>query len=128
VSALHHAHLIVHSLQLPVNIKCLVGLDLHLPYAVTRCDALLNRRLKLIAPRTTPAVTIAVVVAAEEVALGFRALLHRERYVDRFKEIFFERGVQGYDVVDIALDILGIQSAQEVAEAVSRADNQNMPD
>jgi hypothetical protein len=108
------------SLQLSVYIKSLVRLDLHLPYAVAGCDTLLNRRLELIAPRAAPAVTVTVVVTAEEVALCFRALLDCERDVDGFEQVFFERGVQGYDVVDIALDILGVQSPEKVAGAVSK--------
>jgi hypothetical protein len=107
------------SAQLPVHVKGLVRLHLHLPYAVARCNALLNGRLELIAPRTAPAVAIAVVVAAEEVALCFGALLHRERDVDGFKQVLLQRGVQGYDVVDVALDVLGVQAAEEVAGAVS---------
>jgi hypothetical protein len=109
------------SLQLPVHVKCLVCLDLHLPYAVARCDAFLNGRLELVAPRTPPAVAIAVVVAAEKVALGLGALLHRERDVDRLEQVFFERRVERYNVVDVALDVLGVQAAEKVTGAVSGA-------
>jgi hypothetical protein len=106
--------------QLPIHIKRLVRLDLHLPYAVARRDALLNRRLELIAPRTAPAIPIAVIIAAQKVALRLCAFLDRERDVDRLEQVFFERGVQGYDVVDVALDVLGVEAAQEVAGRVSR--------
>jgi hypothetical protein len=109
------------SLQLPIYVKSLVRLDLHLPYAVARCDALLNGRLELVAPWTPPAVAIAVVVAAEEVALGLGALLHRERDVDRLEQVFFERRVERYDVVNVALYIFGVEAAEEVAGAVSGA-------
>jgi hypothetical protein len=109
------------SLQLPIYVKSLVRLDLHLPYAVARCDALLNGRLELVAPWTPPAVAIAVVVAAEEVALGLGTLLHRERNVDRLEQVFFERRVERYDVVNVALYIFGVEAAEEVAGAVSGA-------
>jgi hypothetical protein len=108
VSALHHPLPRCPSLQLSVNVKRLIRLDLHLPYTVAGCDTLLNRWFEFIAPRTAPAVSIAVVVATKEVALSFRALLNCERDIDGFEQVFFERGVQGYNVVDVALDILGV--------------------
>jgi hypothetical protein len=104
-------------LQLPVHIKRLVCLDLHLPYAVAGRDALLNRRLELVAPRTPPAVAVAVVVAAQEVTLRLGAFLDSEGDVDRLEQVFFQRGIEGYDVVDVALDILGVEPAEEVAGA-----------
>ena len=58
----------MHS-QLPVHIKSLVGFDLHLTDAITGRDAFVDGRLKLVAPRTPPAVAVAVVVAAQKVAL-----------------------------------------------------------
>lgn len=70
--------------QLPVHVKGLVRLDLHLTDTITRRDTLLNGRLELIAPGTSPAVPVAVVVAAEEVALGLRAFLGSERDIDGF--------------------------------------------
>ena len=58
----------MHS-QLPIHVKSLVGLDLHLAHTITRRDALVDGRLELVAPRTPPAVAVAVVVAAQKVAL-----------------------------------------------------------
>lgn len=101
--------------QLPVHVKGLVRLNLHLTDTITRRDTLLNGRLELIAPWTPPAVAVAVVVAAQEVALRLGALLHGKRDVDGFEQVFFERGVELDNVVDIALDVLWVQSAQEVA-------------
>lgn len=108
------AHAAVHP-QLPVYVKRLVRLDLHLPNPLTRCHTLINGRLELIAPRTPPAVSIAVVIAAQEIALGLRALLDGERDINGFEEVFFELGVQADNVVDILLDVLGVQTAEEVA-------------
>ena len=71
-------------LQLSVHIERLIRLNLHLPDPLTGCHAIFNRRLELVAPRTPPAITIAVVVAAEEVALGLRAFLGSERDIDGF--------------------------------------------
>jgi hypothetical protein len=110
----------VHS-QLSVHIKRLVRLDLHLPYAITRRDALLNRRLELVAPRTPPAISIAVIIAAQKVALRLCAFLDGERDVNRLEQVFLERGVEGYDVVDVALDVLGVEPAQEVAGRLAGA-------
>lgn len=64
--------------QLPVDVKSLVGLEFHLPHTLAGHDALaiLQRRLELVAPRTPPAVTIAVVVAAQEVPLRLAAALN----------------------------------------------------
>lgn len=101
--------------QLTVDVECLVRLDLHLPNPLTRRHTLLDWWLKLVAPRTPPAVTIAVVVAAQEVALRLRALLDGEWDIDGFKKIFFERRVQAYNVVDVLLDILGVEAPEEVA-------------
>ena len=101
--------------QLPVHVKSLICLDLHLTDTITRRDTFLNGRLELVAPRTSPAVAVAVVVAAQEVALRLGAFLHGKRDVDGFEQVFLERGVELNNVVDIALDVLGVQSAQEVA-------------
>jgi hypothetical protein len=103
--------------QLPVHIKSLIRLDLHLADTITGRDTFFNGRLELVAPRTPVAVAVAVVVAAQEVALRLGAFLHGQRDVDGFEEVFFERGVERNDVVDIALDVLGVQSAEEVARS-----------
>ena len=55
--------------QFSIDVKSLVCLDLHLTDTITRRDTLVNGRLELVAPRTAPAVTVAVVVAAQKVAL-----------------------------------------------------------
>jgi hypothetical protein len=101
--------------QLAVYVKSLVGLDLHLAYAFARRYALLDGRLEVVAPGTPPAVAIAVVVAAQEVALRRRAALHRQGDVDGFEELLLQRGVELDDVVDVLLDILGVQPPQKVA-------------
>lgn len=102
-------------LQLSVHVECLIGLDFHLPYPITGRHTLVNWRLELIAPRTPPAIAIAVVVAAQEIALRLGALLDAERDVDGFEEVFFECRVQADNVVDILLDVLGVEAAEEVA-------------
>ena len=101
-------------LQLSVHIKRLVRLDLHLPYAVAWQHALLNGRLELIAPWTPPAVAVAVVVAAQEVALGLRALLCSKRDIDGFEQVLFERGVQTDNSLDVLLDVLRVEAPKEV--------------
>lgn len=72
-------------LQLPINIKRLIRLDLHLPNPLTRCHtlSLINWRLKLITPRTPPTIPIPIVVAAQEVPLRLRAFLYCERDIHR---------------------------------------------
>lgn len=95
-------------LQLTVYIEGLVRLDLHLPDPLTWRHTLINWWLELVTPWTSPAVSIAVVVAAQEIALCLRAFLHAERDIDGFEEIFFQRGVQADNVVDILLDILWV--------------------
>jgi hypothetical protein len=79
--------------QLSVYIKSLIRLDLHLTDPVARRHTLFNCRLELVAPWTPPAVAVAVVVAAQEVALCFGASLHGKRYIDGFEEVFFQRWV-----------------------------------
>lgn len=102
-------------LQLSVHIERLIRLNLHLPDPLTGCHAIFNRRLELVAPRTPPAITIAVVVAAQEVALGLRALLGGEWNIDGFEQIFLQLRVQADYVVDVLLDILGVEAPKEVA-------------
>jgi hypothetical protein len=102
-------------LQLSVYVKSLVRLDLHLPDPLTGRHTIVNRRFELIAPRTPPTVSVAVVVAAQEVALGLRAFLGGERDIDRFKEVLFERRVQADNSFDVLLDVLGIEASEEVA-------------
>jgi hypothetical protein len=101
--------------QLPVHIERLVGLDLHLPDPFTGCHTIINRRLELIAPRTSPAVSVAVVVAAQEIALGLGALLGGERDIDGLEEVFLKRRVQADNSLNVLLDILGVEAPQEVA-------------
>lgn len=103
--------------QLSVDVECLVCFNLHLSYAVTRCDplALLYRGFKFIAPRAPPAITISVIVTAQKVTLRPGALFDGERNINGFKEVFSEVGVQAYKVVDVLLDILRVQAAEEVA-------------
>jgi hypothetical protein len=105
--------------QLPVHVESLVRLDLHLTDTITRRDALVDGGLELVAPRTPPAVAIAVVVAAQEVALGLGAFLDGKGNIDGFEQVLLESRVQRDNVVDIALDVLGVQPAQEIAGCLS---------
>ena len=107
--------------QLPVYVESLVRLDLHLTDTIARRHALVDGRLELVAPRTPPAIAIAVVVAAQEIALGLGAFLNGKRDVDGFEQVLLERRVQRDNVVDIALDVLGVQSPQEIAGGLSVA-------
>lgn len=101
--------------QFSIHIKSLICLDLHLPDPFTWRYTILDRRLELVAPWTPPAIAIAVVVAAQKVALRLGALLGGERNINRFEEIFFELRVQADDMVDVLLDILGVEAPEEVA-------------
>jgi hypothetical protein len=105
--------------QLPIHVESLVRLDLHLTDTIARRDALVDGGLELVAPRTPPAVAIAVVVAAQEVALGLGAFLDGKGNIDGFEQILLESRVQRDNVVDIALDVLGVQPAQEIAGCLS---------
>lgn len=102
--------------QLPVDVKGLVSLELHLPHALARHDALaiLQRGLELVAPRTPPTVTIAVVVAAQEVTLGLSATLDRKRHVDGLEQVFGERGGELAKAVDVLGRVLRVKTAEEV--------------
>jgi hypothetical protein len=102
-------------LQLSIHIERLIRFDLHLPDPLARRHTIFDRRLELVAPWTPPAITIAVVIAAQEVALGLRAFLGSERNIDGFEQIFFQLRVQADYVVDVLLDILGIEAPKEVA-------------
>jgi hypothetical protein len=107
-------HVIVDS-QLAVHVKRLVCLDFHLSDTVAGRHAFVYGGLEFVTPRAAPAVAIAVVVAAQKVALRLAALLDRERYVDGLEQVLFERGVEGDDVVDVVLDVLGVEPPQQVA-------------
>ena len=102
--------------QLSVDIESFVGLDFHLPYAVAWCDtlSLIHRRFKFITPRAPPAVPITVVIAAQEVSLRLGAFLHGKRDIDRFEKVFGEVGIETNKVVDVRLDVFGVEPAEKV--------------
>lgn len=93
-----HAALVV---QFAVDVKRLVGLDLHFADALpghgtltgplvsaaaahaAQAAALVQRRVKLVAPWRAVAVAVAVVVAQQVVAPRLLAAPHRQRLVDR---------------------------------------------
>lgn len=109
--------------QVPVDVKGVIGLELHLPDALAGHDALavLERRLELVAPRTPPAVPIAVVVAAEEVSLRLAAALHGERHIDGLEQLFGEGRGELAEAVDVLGRVLGVEAAEEVpGRGVSR--------
>ena len=101
--------------QLSVYVERLVRLDLHLPDPLTWRHTIIDWRLELVTPWTPPAITIAVVVAAQEITLRLRALLRGERDIDGFEEVLFQLGVQADNVFNVLLDILGIEAPKEVA-------------
>jgi hypothetical protein len=103
--------------QLSVDIKSFIGLDFHLPDPLTGHNTLtvLDRGLKLVAPGTPPAISVPVIIAAKKVSACFRAFFHRQRYIDGLEEVFGQIGVQGDEVVDVPLDILGVEAAEKIA-------------
>ena len=84
-------------LQLPINIHPLSHPDLQTPHPLTRLYApffILNRRLKLVAPRAAPAITIAVVIAQQILPTRLLAAPYLERLVHRGEEIFGQVGCE----------------------------------
>lgn len=81
--------------QFPINIKRLIRPHLHLPHPLARDDSIVQRRVKLPAPRAAMAVAVAVVVAEEVVAAGLLAAPGLERLVDGGEEVFGEGGDEG---------------------------------
>lgn len=65
-----HAALIV---QLPIHIEGLVGRNLELPHPLAGNRAILQWRIKLIAPGRAVAVPVPVVIAEQVIAVGLRA-------------------------------------------------------
>lgn len=123
-----HAPLVV---QLPIDVKGLVGLDLHLAdsligdgaftstLAASRADtahaALVQRRVELVAPWRAVAVAVAVVVAEEVVSAGLPAPLDGEGLVDGREEVFGQVRGQGDDGVEVLARVFRIQAAEEIA-------------
>lgn len=87
VPKVHTAHspLVV---ELPVNVKCLIGRDLEFSHSLTRDGPVFKRRVEFIAPGGTVAVAIAVVVAEEVVATRLCAAADFQRLVDGGEEVF----------------------------------------
>lgn len=123
-----HTALVV---QLPVNVKGLIGLDLHLAHplvgdralagalAAAGPDAahaaLVQRRVELVAPWRAVAVAVAVVVAEEVVAARLLAALDGEGLVDGRQEVLGQVRGQGDDCVEVLARVLGVEAAEEVA-------------
>jgi hypothetical protein len=128
-----HTALVV---QLSVDIKRLIGLDLHLAHpltgnsALTRTftatrtytasAALVQRGIKLVAPWRAVRVAVAVVVAEEVVATRLLAALYCERLVHGGEEVFGEIWGEGDKGVEVVGGVFGIETAEEVAVMISR--------
>lgn len=122
-----HTSLVV---QLSVDVKRLIGFDLHLshplvgdgPFASTvvasRADAadaaLVQRRVKLVAPWGAVAVAVTVVVAEEVVTAGLPTPLDGEGLVDGREEVFGQVRGEGDDCVEVLARVLWVQAAEEV--------------
>lgn len=127
-------------IQLPINIKRLIGLDFHLPHPLAGHDAprrtttsftvaaittvsaatplpvaALERRIELVAPWRAVAVAVAVVVAQKIVAPGLLAPLNGQGLVDGGEEVFGQIGCEGDEVVEVLGCVFGVEAAEEVA-------------
>jgi hypothetical protein len=124
-----HAALVV---QIPVDVKGLVGLDLHLAHALAGHGALpgaliaaagpdaagaglVQRRVELVAPRRAVAVAVAVVVAQQVVAPRLLAAADRERLVDRREQVLGQVGRERDDVVEVLGRVFWVEPPEEVA-------------
>lgn len=123
-----HASLVV---QLSVDIKRLVGLDLHLAHPLvrngplagavvaSRADtantALVQRRVKLVAPWGAVAVAVTVVIAEEVVAAGLPTPLDGEGLVDGGEEVFGQVRGEGDDGAEVLAGMFGVEAAEQVA-------------
>lgn len=123
-----HASLVV---QFSVNVKRLVGLDFHLAHPLVRNGplagtvvapgadaadaALVQRRVKLVAPWRAVAVAVAVVVAEEIVAAGLPTPLDGEGLVDGREEVFGQVRGEGDDCAEVLAGVFGVKAAEEVA-------------
>lgn len=117
-----HATLVV---QLAVNIKGLVGLDLHLAHSLagdgalartltaastyTAGTALVQGRVKLVRPRGAVAVAIAVVVAEQVVAAGLLAPADGQGLVDGREEVLGQVWGERDDGVEVVGRLLGVE-------------------
>jgi hypothetical protein len=124
-----HPALIV---QIPVHIKRLIRLDLHLadplpgdgalpgalvtaPRTHTTDAGLVQRRVELVAPGRAVAVAIAVVVAQQVVAPRLLAAAHGQRLVDRREQVLGQVGGERDDVVEVLRGVFWVEPAEEVA-------------
>ncbi len=125
-----HAPLIV---QIPVHIKRLIRLDLHLPHPLpghsplpsaliraasahtAQAAGLVQRRVELVAPGRAVAVTVAVVVAQQVVSARLLAAADGEGLVDRRQQVLGQVGRERDDVVEVLGRVLGVEAAEEVA-------------
>jgi hypothetical protein len=100
--------------QFSIYVKSLISPDLHPPHPLTRTHSIFERWFEFVAPRTPPAVAVAIVVAAQELAATAAIFLHGEGHVDGFEELFAERGGYFAEELDIVGCFGGGKPAQEV--------------
>lgn len=129
-----HAAFIV---QVPVDIKRLVGFHLHFAHALARDGAfpgalitaacpdaagagLVQRRVELVAPRRAVTVAVAVVVAQQVVAPRLLAAADSQRLVDGREQVFGQIGGERDDVVEVLRRVFGVEPPQEVAGGFAR--------
>lgn len=124
-----HAALVV---QVTVNVKGLVGLDLYFAHALARDSplartlaapnadaagsrtALVQRGVELVGPRRAVAVAVAVVVAEQVVAARLLAPPDRQRLVDGREEVLGQVGRKRDDGVEVVGRLLGVEPTEEV--------------
>jgi hypothetical protein len=121
-------------IQIPIHIKRLIRLNLHLahplpgdgplpsalvtaPRAHTADAGLVQRRVELVAPGRAVAVAVAVVVAQQVVAPRLLAAADGEGLVDGGQEVFGQVGRERDDVVEVLRGVFWVEAAEEVAGA-----------
>lgn len=129
-----HAALVV---ELAVDVKGLVGLDLDGPDALAGDGALagalaaaagpdaagaalVERRVEAVGPRGAVAVAVAVVVAQQVVAPRVLAAPQLQRLVDRREQVLGQVRGQRDDGVEVRARVLGVEPPEEVAAGGAR--------
>jgi len=116
-----------YHLQFSINVNPLPHSDLQTSDSLARLHAailsftFIDRRIKLVAPRTPPAVPVTVVIAQEIIPASLLAATDLQRLVHRGQKVFREMRRDGAEAGQIGGGGGGGQAAEEVTgDGVSR--------
>ena len=117
-SGLTQRNVSVHS-QFPVNVHSLAHADLHFSHPLTWFGTFVpiaQLGVEFIAPWTSPAVAVSIVVTQEVISACFLTLSYLERLIDRREEVFSQLWGERADTIEIGGCGVRGEAAEKVTE------------